>query len=331
MKLNDINITEFFNRNFKWIKVLIMIAAYAYLIYTFINFQYYKELAGYFQSFGLGNLKYLLFTFLLVPLNWWLESVKWKEVLQSVQKISIFDAIRSVLIGLTSGFFTPNRVGEPVGRTFILNDGNKTKGVICSLICTLSQSFATLFFVMLSLVGVTQYIPRIADSDEVSIIRNLAIAGLTSVSVLYFTLPLWIRKIKSNSQKIKNIIEAISFISYSKLLKISFYSIIRFGVYTFQYYLMLKFFSIDIDMLLALVIIPINYFLVSITPSVAFAEIGIRGTYAILLIGAFTNNSVGVALSAVGLWFINYVIPMLIGSLLLMKTERNEKNTNTLG
>jgi hypothetical protein len=175
---------------------------------------------------------------------------------------------------------------------------------------------------MLSLLGVTQYIPRIADSDEVSIIRNLAIVGLTSVSVLYFTLPLWIRKIKSNSQKIKNIIEAISFISYSKLLKISFYSIIRFGVYTFQYYLMLKFFSIDIDMLLALVIIPINYFLVSITPSVAFAEIGIRGTYAILLIGAFTNNSVGVALSAVGLWFINYVIPMLVGSLLLIKTER---------
>jgi uncharacterized membrane protein YbhN (UPF0104 family) len=55
---------------------------------------------------------------------------------------------------------------------------------------------------------------------------------------------------------------------------------------------------------------------------VAFAEIGIRGTYAILLIGAFTNNSVGVALSAVGLWFINYVIPMLVGSLLLIKTER---------
>ena len=265
-----------------------------------------------------------------MPLNWFLEAIKWKEVLKSVQRISFGTSIKSVLIGLTSGFFTPNRVGEPVGRTFILNDGNKTKGVICSLICTLSQTFATLFFVCLSLLGVAQYIPHI-DGDEISLIRTIAVIGLTLVSVLYFTLPLWIRKIKSNSQKIKNIIEAISFISYSKLLKISFYSIIRFGVYTFQYYLMLKFFSIDIDMLLALVIIPINYFLVSITPSVAFAEIGIRGTYAILLIGAFTNNSVGVALSAVGLWFINYVIPMLIGSLLLMKTERNEKNTNTLG
>ena len=94
---------------------------------------------------------------------------------------------------------------------------------------------------------------------------------------------------------------------------------------------MLRFFSIDMGMLLALIIIPINYFLVSITPSVAFAEIGIRGTYAILLLGYFTSNTVGVALSAVGLWFLNYVIPMLIGSLLLIKTNRNEKNTDTLG
>lgn len=94
---------------------------------------------------------------------------------------------------------------------------------------------------------------------------------------------------------------------------------------------MLRFFSIDMGMLLALIIIPINYFLVSITPSVAFAEIGIRGTYAILLLGAFTANTVGVALSAVGLWFLNYVIPMLVGSLLLIKTNRNEKNSDTLG
>ena len=307
-----------------------MVAAYGYLIYTFINFEHYEDFSYYFKTHGLENLKYLLCCLALIPLNWLLESLKWKQVLSKIQVLSLWQAIKSVLIGLTSGFFTPNRVGEPVGRTFILNDGNKTKGVICSLICTLSQTFATLFFVCLSLLGVAQYIPHI-DGDEISLIRTIAVIGLTLVSVLYFTLPFWIRKIKSNSQKIKNIIEAISLISYRRLLVVSLYSILRFGVYTFQYYLMLRFFSIDMGMLLSLIIIPINYFLVSITPSVAFAEIGIRGTYAILLLGAFTANTVGVALSAVGLWFLNYVIPMLVGSLLLIKTNRNEKNSDTLG
>ncbi len=330
MKINDINISKVFNQNFKWVKIFIMVAAYGYLIYTFINFEHYDDFSSYFKQYGLENIKYLLYCLLLMPLNWFLESIKWKEVLKSIQKISFSDAIKSVLIGLTSGFFTPNRVGEPVGRTFVLNDGNKTKGVIGSLICTLSQTFATIFFVMISLWGVTKYIPHI-NGDEISLIRSIAVIGLIFVSVLYFTLPLWIRKIKSNSQKVKNIVEAISLISYKRLLIVSLYSILRFGVYTFQYYLMLRFFAIEINVLLAFIIIPINYFLVSITPSVAFAEIGIRGTYAILLLGAFTANTVGVALSAVGLWFLNYVIPMLVGSLLLMKTNRDEKNSDTLG
>ena len=321
MKLKSINISEVFKKKFTWIKIFIMVAAYGYLIYTFINFEHYDDFSSYFKQHGLENLKYLLGCLILVPLNWFLESLKWKEVLSIIQVLSLGQAIKSVLIGLTSGFFTPNRVGEPVGRSMFLADGNKTKGVICSLICTLSQSFATLFFVCLSLLGVAQYIPHI-DGDEISLIRTIAVIGLALVSVLYFTLPFWIRKIKSNSQKIKNIIEAISLISYRRLLVVSLFSILRFAVYTFQYYLMLRFFSIDMGMLLSLIIIPINYFLVSITPSVAFAEIGIRGTYAILLLGAFTANTVGVALSAMSLWFINYVIPMLVGSLLLIKTER---------
>lgn len=322
MKINDINISRLFNRNFKWIKILITIAAYGYLIYTFVNFKYYKEFFNHIINSGFENIIFLLFCILLIPLNWVLEAIKWKEVLKSIQKISLAWALKNVLIGLTSGFFTPNRVGEPLGRAMMLDDGNKTKGVICSLICTLSQSFATLFFVMLSLIGVSYYIPKLTDSQEISLITNVALIGLVIITILYFTLPLWIRKIKSNSQKIKNIIEALSFISYRSLLKISFYSIFRFGVYTFQYYLMLRFFSVEIDMLLALIMIPINYFLISITPSVAFAEIGIRGTYAILLLGYFSSNTVGVALSGIGLWFLNYVAPMLVGSLLLMKTKK---------
>ena len=305
-----------------------MLAAYAYLIYTFVNFEHYEDFSSYFKLYGLENVKYLLFCLLFIPLNWFLESVKWREVLKSVQEISLSDAIKSVLIGLTSGFFTPNRVGEPVGRTFILNDGNKTKGVICSLICTLSQSFATLFFVCIACVFAGECIN---ESSEVVLIRHLGIIATIAVCLLYFTLPLWVGSLKLKSEKLQDIARAISLITYVRLLKISLYSIIRFAVYSFQYYLMLRFFAVDITMQQAFIFIPINYFLVSIIPSVAFAEIGIRGSSAVLVLGSITNNTVGVALSAVGLWFINYVIPMLIGSLLLMKTERNEKNTNTLG
>ena len=329
MKLNGKNISEVFNQNFKWVKIFIMVAAYGYLIYTFATFKYYNEFSQYFATSGAEGIKYLFFCLLLIPLNWLLESAKWKEVLSKIQVLSIWQAVKSVLIGLTSGFFTPNRVGEPVGRTFVLNDGNKTKGVICSLICTLSQSFATLLFACIACVSMGLFacelqlsVHNFMQVDEISVLRNFGVVAMIAVCLLYFTLPFWVGILKLKSEKLQAIARDISQISYVSLLKVSLYSIARFAVYSFQYYLMLRFFAVQITLQEALVFIPINYLLVSIIPSVAFAEMGIRGTSAVLVLSAVTQNTLGVALAAVALWFLNYVIPMLTGSLLLIQQER---------
>lgn len=299
-----------------------MVAAYGYLIYTFINFEHYEDFSSYFKTHGLENLKYLLGCLILIPLNWLLESAKWKEVLSKIQVLSLWQAIKSVLIGLTSGFFTPNRVGEPVGRSMFLADGNKTKGVICSLICTLSQSFATLFFVCIAIVLACNIVVELEQIPQILLIRNIGIIAAVAVFFLYLTIPFWVGKLKLKSEKLQDIARAISLISYASLLKVSLYSIVRFAVYSFQYFLMLKFFAVDINFYTAMVLIPINYFLVSIIPSVAFAELGIRGSSALLVMEPLLGNTLGVALAAMSLWFINYVIPMLVGSLLLIKTER---------
>ena len=299
-----------------------MVAAYGYLIYTFINFEHYEDFSYYFKTHGLENLKYLLCCLILIPLNWFLESLKWKQVLSKIQVLSFGQAIKSVLIGLTSGFFTPNRVGEPVGRSMFLADGNKTKGVICSLICTLSQSFATLFFVCIAIVLACNIVVELEQIPQIILVRNIGIIAAVTVFLLYLTIPFWVGKLKLKSEKLQDIARAISLISYASLLKVSLYSIVRFAVYSFQYYLMLKFFAVDIHFSTAMVLIPINYFLVSIIPSVAFAELGIRGSSALLVMEPLLGNTLGVALAAMSLWFINYVIPMLVGSLLLIKTER---------
>ena len=299
-----------------------MVAAYGYLIYTFINFEHYEDFSYYFKIHGLENLKYLLGCLVFIPLNWLLESLKWKQVLSKIQVLSLWQAIKAVLIGLTSGFFTPNRVGEPVGRSMLLADGNKTKGVFCSLICTLAQSFATLFFVCIAIVLACNFVVELEQIPQILLIRNIGIIAAITVFLLYLTIPFWVGRLKLKSEKLQNIARAISLISYASLLKVSLYSIVRFAVYSFQYFLMLKFFAVDIHFSTAMVLIPINYFLVSIIPSVAFAELGIRGSSALLVMEPLLGNTLGVALAAMSLWFINYVIPMLVGSLLLIKTER---------
>ena len=174
----------------------------------------------------------------------------------------------------------------------------------------------------IAIVLACNFVVELEQIPQILLIRNIGIIAAITVFLLYLTIPFWVGRLKLKSEKLQNIARAISLISYASLLKVSLYSIVRFAVYSFQYYLMLKFFAVDIHFSTAMVLIPINYFLVSIIPSVAFAELGIRGSSALLVMEPLLGNTLGVALAAMSLWFINYVIPMLVGSLLLIKTER---------
>ena len=60
-------------------------------------------------------LLYLLLMFLLMLLNWSLESSKWKFLMSGVEEMNFISALKGVLSGLAIGFATPNRVGEFAG------------------------------------------------------------------------------------------------------------------------------------------------------------------------------------------------------------------------
>src|SRR5690606_7784400 len=52
----------------------------------------------------------------LIPVNWGFEAWKWWYLAQKIEKVSFLRAFRSVMVGLTLGFITPNRVGDYAGR-----------------------------------------------------------------------------------------------------------------------------------------------------------------------------------------------------------------------
>lgn len=78
-----------------------------------------------------------------------MEAVKWKNACFSFTKV-LFQSYKSVLSGLTTGFFTPNRIGDPLGRVLFLEPENRPRGIVLSLVGVLGQSFATLFCGMLA-------------------------------------------------------------------------------------------------------------------------------------------------------------------------------------
>ena len=82
---------------------------------------------------------------LLMPVNWSLESIKWRMLALYVRKLSFGEALRSVLTGISFSLFTPNRVGDSVGRIFSLRIGDPMNAVLLAVAGSLAQIIATCF------------------------------------------------------------------------------------------------------------------------------------------------------------------------------------------
>ncbi|MED9995965.1 MAG: lysylphosphatidylglycerol synthase transmembrane domain-containing protein [Paludibacteraceae bacterium] len=336
---------RWFDRYFTAIKVVIMLCAYGYLTYMLATFKMYQEFAESLRHLSFTRIGCLATVFLLVLANWGLEGLKWHKLLAHLEPTPFIKATKQVLIGLTAGFFTPNRIGEPIGRCMLLPEGKRSQGVALMMVGVMGQTFASLVYGVVACTGFLS----LYHTTSMPMDMWLTFGGvlLAMLSLVYFTLPSWgkclitgklssfwqfmydirsgLLRLSCITDWLKSLIpylKAALSVSYGTLLKVTLYSLLRYGVYCLQYFLMLRFFDIQIDTLTALLIIPINYLAVSATPSIAFAEMGIRGSLAIMFLGSFTQNTVGVALAAIGIWFINYVMPMLLGSVLLWREKR---------
>ena len=314
---------QFLDKYYKWIKIVIMVCAYGYLAYILLHFDNYEDFTSNFTNLNAQKFIFLLVVFCLLPINLFVESLKWKTLVSVMQKIPIRVAYKAVVAGITTGFFTPNRIGEPLGRIMFLDSQNRSQAIALSYVGAFGQSFAT--FLCGVIAGfLLIFSPAFSAYQNSTGMQTGAVLFLVMFISLYFSLPYLCRKFTKISKfdKVNHLLEAISYISLKRLFVVSALSLLRYTIYVSQYYFLLLCFGVDISMYEAFVAIPINYLLVSITPSIAFAEMGIRGSYAVIIIGAFSHNPPAVALAGVTVWLINYVIPMITGSLLLTAKKK---------
>ena len=305
-----------------WGSSLILVASYAFLGYKLITFNQYHELASQWQQMPLSQFRWLAGVFLLLPLNWLLEAIKWKKLTSIIEDISIQTSYNAVLAGISTGFFTPNRVGEMVGRILYLETDHRKAGVTLSLVNSLTQNL------VIAIVGVPAclifftYTSGTLDAD----ISNFILVMISFASLfglLYFALPKLSKKIADSiiGSKIGTYTDCLSSYKNSDLFVIMGISMFRFFVFATQFYLMLRFFGVHLDPWQAIIAIPSSYLFVTFTPSVAFSEAAVRSSYAVLFIGAFSGQVVGIAIAGISIWAVNFILPMIVGSVVMMRKK----------
>ena len=112
-----------------------------------------------------------------------------------------------------------------------------------------------------------------------------------------------------------------SFYSTIELAKILLFSVARYVVFTTQFFILLLVFGVEISYLDAIVLIMIMLFVISIIPTIAITEIGVRGSVAISLFGLISFNTIGIISATLVLWIINLLLPALIGTFFIFSLK----------
>ncbi len=307
------------------LKTLIVIISYFY-IYKKISQYNFDELL-YYQNFtNYNKLTLLIFTIILMPLNWFVEAVKWKDLIKKIQEISKLKSIEAVLIGSTFAIFTPNRIGELGGRVIVLEKENRYSGVFSTAVGSISQMLTT---IINGIIAICFFVIFYNDNNKLESLNNIyifIIIGFLSgclLLYLYFNFNKIIPIIKK-IVLLKKLYKHYSFLGkYSKteLLKVLLYSNIRYIIFTFQFFLLLHFFNVNINIFQSYIATAITYFTIMFIPSVTISEIGVRASLSVFFIGYFSANEIGIVYASALLWIINVAIISITGSFLLYKAN----------
>ncbi len=300
------------------IKILILIGLF-YAIYNqlFVNNDINQLLQTFFGNVNPLNIALLVVPLLLVVINWSLEASKWKYLIKKRQNISFLNALKATLSGLTLGLFTPNRIGEYGGRVLFLKK-DKINGFILTTIGSYSQVTITL---IAGLIALFFALPKDLNSFidiPVYILQPAIIFLLGIVFLVYFNIhkmpTSWIPwKIAQKHLSILNLIR------FKDLFIALLLSLFRFTIYTAQFLLLLYLLGSEFPILKGLMMISIIFLAQTIIPTIALAELGIRGNLSIFFLGMLTDNILAILLASTLLWIINLVIPSLAGLFFIWK------------
>ncbi|MEZ5081838.1 MAG: lysylphosphatidylglycerol synthase domain-containing protein [Bacteroidales bacterium] len=276
----------------------------------------------------------ITWTFLLMIVNWGIESMKWQFLINKVERIGFLKSFEAVLSGISVSIFTPNRMGEWFGRVFIMKKANPWKGVFITMIGSFSQLLITLIIGSISLIF---YVPvYFKDSDYYStyllygliLIVMAVIAALILIFLNITSIPGFVsRLLKKRFVHFNEYLSVISSYSTFELSTVLLFSFLRYCVFALQFYILLMMFSVDIPLIHGLMIISLVFFVMTAIPTVTLAELGIRGSVSLIIIGKYFERfgeltdkiNLGIVSSTSTLWLINLAIPALLGTLFVYR------------
>ena len=285
------------------IKILIVGAAF-YFIYNQLahndKLDWQKFIVLFHKNYSITGIVFIL---ILSVLNRFFEILKWQNLVSYLQKISLPEATKQVLGALTAGLFTPNGIGEYAGKALFFEKSKAKTIVFLNLICNGIQMILSVVFGTIGL-WILGY--------------RFWVLGIVGLAFGFWLLAFGFKKIKIKGYSIEKLIHKINEIPKSIHQKNIFLAVCRYLVFSHQYYFLFLAFDVSLPYLTMMATIAGVYFLASSLPTFQFLDFAVKGSVAVYFFGILGVNEWIVVFISTLMWFLNVVLPVVIGSYYVM-------------
>ncbi len=266
----------------------------------------------------------ILPVFLLMFVNWGIEARKWQLALSKSGNISFITSVKAIFSGTTMAFFTPNRIGEYMGRMLHIEKKDRLPSIALTVVCSISQLLVTLIAGTIGLFILKEEMAAHYNYPNVIFWINLLLYVVAAISIIltlsYFRLAWlvkWIDKVPKISRWLRYIRPVEDF-NATILMRLLSLSVARYFVFIAQYFLLFNVFGVELGWWQSFWSVSVVFLVIAIVPSVAaLTELGVRWNTSIEVLHLFSLNTAGILAVSLIAWIINLVIPALIGSLLI--------------
>lgn len=277
-------------------------------------------------SFGLEKWLVLAAVVLLMVVNWSLEAWKWKLSVRPVQPVPFGRALQAVLSGVSFSVSTPNRIGEYLGRVLYMDEGNRLRTISLTIVGSISQLIITL---VAGLAGLLWMQERLTASGLISgmwmKVILWGVAAVTAVILLFYFrlagLVRWADRLPGR-QRFVYLVQALEQFDASILWRLLSLSGLRYMVFLVQYFLVFRLFEVNLPFVETCWAVSVTFLVMAVIPTIAIAELAQRGKVSLAVVGLFSANELGITFGTAAIWFINLIVPAIIGSLLIVRIRK---------
>jgi hypothetical protein len=237
----------------------------------------------------------------LLPVNWLLESLKW-QVIAANTNLSIGQAIRGVVLGLTLDNVMPMGTGAISGRIISISHEDRINVIPGIMVGQVIQSLITFLF---GLYGFWLVWAKASSLFHWQTVYTFSLIGFFLIVVLsiYF----W-------QAKIYKFLAPLSKYSIREWGIIFFFSLSRYLVFLLQFMFLAIIFAPEIKVALILASATWVFAAKTFMPKISNLEkLGIRALAVVFFMNLFGQPLSGVLMAVILLWFINLAIPSIIG------------------